>query len=304
VEGAGPGEPLLKQLLQEFPQLTVNLIDRAGDGRRRHGLTVKAGAAVGASSVRASASAGATLEAQRGIYKHYHDRTGSLRVTRSIHGQGWRGGLGMRVGFGPEFQAGPVKLTSHNTDLTLVAAGVDLLAAGGAAREELVSIDGRLHPISFHETEYQNVEDFLAVMAQQREAWLQGRLAADPRRDRAAEAARFDTFLAQVRQHATPTQVFASRESLKPAVARQINAGRDTATLAARQCGGPRQQDIDAQQAAERRLLDDPASWQPYSARSYERAAAQSTPGLHLVLVLAALDAAEASHIDNRFDVN
>ena len=46
----------------------------------------------------------------------------------------------------------------------------------------------------------------------------------------------------------------------------------------------------------------DPAAVQPYSIRSYERNAVQATKGVDLVVQLASLEMAEASHIDNRLD--
>ena len=44
------------------------------------------------------------------------------------------------------------------------------------------------------------------------------------------------------------------------------------------------------------------AAVQPYSIRSYERNAVQATKGVDLVMQLASLETAEASHIDNRLD--
>ena len=41
---------------------------------------------------------------------------------------------------------------------------------------------------------------------------------------------------------------------------------------------------------------------QPYSIRSYERNTVQATKGVDLVMQLASLETAEASHIDNRLD--
>jgi hypothetical protein len=46
-----------------------------------------------------------------------------------------------------------------------------------------------------------------------------------------------------------------------------------------------------------------PASVQPYSLRSYKRSMAQDSVGPNLLVQVATLNAADASHIDNRLDV-
>lgn len=318
-------EPLLKQLLQDFPKLTVNQIGEAGDERKRHGITGEGVAAVQGFGMRAGVSAGAAVEAQRGVIRHYEDASGSMQVERHIAGWGVRGGLGARLSAGPSVDTGPVKLSSGNTDTTIVGISADLFVTGSAERREAVYQDGRLHKISFKETEHQNLDSFLADVKARRDDWVQARLES-PGTSRTADTEHrtLQRFLDDVSAYNRPTHTFAFRSTIRPEAAERIDAYRSTERLAQRMLDraaragasgdaavpipiGSSQAAIHAAIQAAKQAVEDewanPASVQPYSLRAYERVSAQSSLGLNLIAQFSSQHAADASHIDNRLDV-
>jgi hypothetical protein len=300
-----PPQDLLKQLLQEFPGLTVNRIGRAGDERKRHGLSVEGVAAVQALGMRAGVNAGGALEAQRGVIRHYEDGSGSMQVQRHIAAWNVRGAVGARITAGPSVDAGPVNLSSGTTDTTLMGASADLLVAGGSDRREVVYQDGRLHPISFHETEFQNLDGFLAHVEPRRGEWVRARLASPGTgRDASTEHRKLQGFLDEVSHQATPTHTYAFRSTISPSAAERVDAYRSAALLAQRQGAGPSaaHETVAAMHAAVEGEWANPASLQPYSLRSYERVSAQGFKGLNLVAQFGSTHAADANHIDNRLD--
>ncbi|WP_140626528.1 hypothetical protein [Methylibium rhizosphaerae] len=300
-----PPQDLLKQLLQEFPGLTVNRIGLAGDERKRHGFSVEGVAAVQAAGMRAGVNAGGALEVQRGVIRHYEDDSGSMQVQRHIAGWSLRGAVGARISAGPSVDAGPVNLNSGNTDTTLVGGSADVLVAGSSDRREVVYQDGRLHPISFHETEFQNLDGFLAHVERRRGEWVRARLASPgTERDAGTEHTKLQGFLDEVTRQATPTHTYAFRSTISPSAAERVDAYRSAALLAQRQGAAPSaaHETVAAMHAAVEGEWADPASLQPYSLRSYERVAAQGFKGLNLVAQFGSVHAADANHIDNRLD--
>jgi hypothetical protein len=310
---AGSGEPLLKQLLQEFPELTVNRVGRAGDERKRHGVTVEGQASASFMGLRASAAAGVAAEAQRGVIRHYEDEAGSMQVERHIEAGNVRGAVGARLTAGGTADAGPVNLTSGNTDNTVIGVSADIIVAGSSERREVVRQDGRLHPISFKETEYLNFGNFLERMDRDREQWVQARLASPgTTRTHEGELVKLQTFLGEIEEHATPTHTYAVRSTIRPEAAARVDAFTSSAQLAARQItleapaapvvhpSAP--QTVSAMLEAAEAEWSKPESLQPYSLRAYERVTTQETNGLNLVAQFATLHAADASHIDHRLD--
>ncbi len=296
--GADPGDgpPLLQRLLQAFPELTVNRIGRAGDGRRRHALGVDAAASAGRWGAKLSGSVGGFVEAQRNVTKHYADATGHMRVERSIEGHQTKAGVAARVSAGFGTLLASATAASGGVDLSVAAlqagAAAENVFSGLSRRREAVYEAGRLHPLSFVETEYQNVEAFLEAMEPQAAAWV----------DAGIERPQLDALLQAVRQHAAPIHSFAARSTVTPAMRQRDDAYRSALQLCAQHPGGP----PDAAQALAARIESqwtDPAAVQPYSLRSYERHMVQQTRGIDLVVQWASLEAAEASHIDNRIDV-
>jgi hypothetical protein len=307
------GEPLLKQLLQEFPELTVNRVGRAGDERTRHGATVEGQASASFMGLRTAAAAGVAAEAQRGVIRHYEDEAGYMQVERHIEAWNARVAVGARLTAGGTVAAGPVTLTSGNTDSTVIGASADVLVAGSSERREVVRQDGRLHPISFKETEYLNLGNFLQRMDGQREEWVQARLAStSTTRTHEGEHAKLQQFLDEIAQQATPTHTYAVRSTIRPEAAARVDAFRSAAQLAQRQQAleegsGPAVHpeavaaSLAMAEAAEAEW-DKPESLQPYSLRAYERVTTQGSTGLNLIAQFATLHAADASHIDNRLD--
>ena len=307
------GEPLLKQLLQEFPELTVNRVGRAGDERKRHGATVEGQASASFLGLRASASAGVAAEIQHGVVRHYEDETGHMRIERRIEAWNARGGVGARLTAGGTVDAGPVNLTSGNTDNTLIGASADLVVAGSSERREVVYQDGRLHPISFKETEYLNLGNFMDRMNGHRQSWVQARLAsAGTTRTNEGEHEKLQQFLDEIAQQATPTHTYAVRSTIRPEAAARVDAFRSAAQLAQRQVAldeavglavhPTAPATVDAMADAAEAEWARPESLQPYSLRAYERLTTQGTTGLNLIAQFATQHVAEASHIDNRLD--
>jgi hypothetical protein len=301
--------PLLQQLLQEFPELTVNRVGQAGDKRKRHGATLEGQASIQALGVaRGTVSVGAAVEAQRGVIRHYEDAAGSLRVERHIEAWNVRGGLGARLTVGSSgVEAGPVNLNAGNTDTTGRGVSADLIVAGSSERREVVYQDGRLHPISFKETEHMNLGNFLEQMEGQRDEWVQARLAS-PGTARTAEDehAALQKFLDEVSEQAAPTHSYAVRSTIRPEAAARVDAFRSSAMLAERQAAlavHPSATNIATAMAdAAEAEWERQESLQPYSLRAYERLTTQGTKGINLVAQLGALHIADASHIDHRLD--
>lgn len=293
---AGEGPPLLQHLLQDFPELTVNRIGSAGDGRRRHGLGADIAGSIGQWAAKVSASVGGFVEAQRDVTKHYADATGRMRVERSIVGNTARAGGGIRASVGVAAAVASETAMSGGVDLSIATAqfgvGAERILSGMFDRREAVYEDGRLHPLSFVETEYQDVQAFLAAMAPQIEAWV----------DAGIDGARLDDLLDAIRQHAAPTHSFATRSTVTPETRARDDAYRSALQLCALHPSGLTEA-VSAFAGAIEAQWKDPAAVQPYSLRSYERNMVQTTQGVELVMQLASLDAAEASHIDNRLDV-
>lgn len=295
-EDTGEEAPLLQRLLQDFPELTVNRIGSAGDGRRRHGVGADIAGSIGKWFAKASASVGGFVEAQRDVTKHYADATGRMRVERSIVGNAARAGGGIKASIGASDTLASHTAASGKVDLSIAALPVGVSAerilSGMFDRREAVYEDGRLHPLSFVETEYHDVQAFLASMAPQIDAWV----------DAGVDRARLDELLEDIRQHAAPTHSFATRFTVTPETRARDDVYRSALQLCAQHPSGLTEA-VSAFESAIEAQWKDPAAVQPYSLRSYERNMVQTTQGVELVMQLASLDAAEASHIDNRLDV-
>ncbi len=293
---ADDATPLLQRLLQEFPELTVNRIGLAGDGRRRHGLGADLMGSIGKWGAKVSAGVGGFVEAQRNVTKHYADATGRMRVERSIAGHATRVGAGAKVSAGPSASVASSTSFSGGVDLALAAvqAGVSAehILAGQFQRREAVYEDGRLHPMSFVETEYQKVDAFMNAVTPELGEWVEA--GADPER--------LDGLLADIRDHAAPTHSFAARYIVTPEARARDDAYRSSMQLCAQHPSGLPQA-VSALAETIEAQWKDPAAKQPYSLRSYERNTVQKTQGVDLVVQMASVEAAEASHIDNRLDV-
>ena len=292
---AGDETPLLQRLLQAFPDLTVNQIGAAGDGRRRHGLNVDAAASVGVPPAKFGASAGGFIEAQRDVTKHYDDATGRMRVARAIHGNQLKAGVGIKVSAGLGAQLASKTAASDEVDLSagVLQTGIsaERILSGVFDRREAVYEDGRLHPLSFVETEYNDVDTFLAAMAPQLDDWV----------DAGIERHKLDQLLADIKRYAAPNQTYAARCIVTPETRARDDVYRSALQLCAQHPGGMQDLAAELAQAIEAAWTD-PAAVQPYSIRSYERNTVQATKGVDLVMQLASLETAEASHIDNRLD--
>ncbi|GKT22160.1 hypothetical protein [Acidovorax sp. SUPP3334] len=293
---AGDATPLLQRLLQDFPELTVNRIGTAGDGRRRHGAGADLMAAVGQWGAKVSAGAGGFVEAQRNVTKHYADATGHMRVERSIQGHALRAGAGVKASAGPFTSAASGTSFSGGVDVSLATAqfgvSAEHILSGVFDRREAVYEAGRLHPLSFVETEYQKVDAFMQAVQPHMEEWV----------DAGADPGRLEGLLADIREHAAPTHSFAARYIVTPEARAQNDAYRSSMQLCGQHPSGLPQA-VAALAGTIEAKWEDPASVQPYSLRSYERNSVQQTQGVDVVVQLASVEAAEASHIDNRLDV-
>ncbi|WP_423600111.1 hypothetical protein [Roseateles sp. MS654] len=290
------GEPLLRQLLQEFPELTVNRIGDAGDSRRRHGIGADVTGSLGKWMLKATASAGAYVDAQRDVTRRYGDASGAMRVERTIDGSSTRATFALRGALGVSKTVAGSVGDAGKADAALGALqagiGVDRILGGAFERREAVYEDGRLHPLSFVETEYQDLDQFAARMRPQLDAWVAA----------GVDRQRLERLIADIQRHASPNHSAAARFIVRPDMRLRDDAYRSALALCQRQAGG-----MPAEAAALERAIEaqwrDPAAMQPYSVRSYERNAAQRTFGLDLVVQVGSVTAAEASHIDARLDV-
>lgn len=293
---ADDATPLLQRLLQDFPELTVNRIGLAGDGRRRHGLGADVMGSIGKWGAKVSAGVGGFVEAQRNVTKHYADATGRMRVERSIQGDAARIGAGAKVSAGPSAGAASATSFSGGVDMALATAQFGVSAehflSGEFQRREAVYEDGRLHPLSFVETEYQTFDAFRKAVMPEMGAWMDG--GADPER--------LYGLLDDMRRHAMPTHSFAARYIVTPEACARDDAYRSSMQLCAQHPRGlPEAVSVLARTIESQ--WKDAAAKQPYSLRSYERNMVQQTQGVDLMLQMASVELAEASHIDNRLDV-
>lgn len=293
---ADDATPLLQRLLQDFPELTVNRIGLAGDGRRRHGAGADLMGSVGQLGVKASAGVGAFIEAQRNVTKHYADATGHMRVERSIQGNALRSGAGVKASAGPSMTAASETPFSGSVDVSLATAqfgvSAEHILSGVFERREAVYEAGRLHPLSFVETEYQTVDAFMKAIKPQAGDWV----------DAGADPERLQGLLNNIHDHAAPTHSFAARYIVTPEARAQNDAYRSSMQLCGQHPSGLPQAVLALAETIESKWTD-PTAVQPYSLRSYERNMVQQTQGVDVVVQLASVDAAEASHIDNRLDV-
>ncbi|MFE8646315.1 hypothetical protein ACFX58_14615 [Sphingomonas sp. NCPPB 2930] len=293
VDAAGSGaHSLLRQLLQAFPDLTVNRIADGGDSRRRHGLNVDLAGSIGAGGFKASAGLGGYTEGQRDITRHYADATGRLRVVRSFRGDINTAGVAARAALGASHA---VSSATGNVELGLlalpVAIGAERIVGGSFDRVEKVYEDGRLHPLSYVEREFQNVDEFLEHLKHELPDWLAA----------GAPPERLQKLLDEIRTHAQPTHTFSTRRIVTPEMKARDDAYRSTIDLLEQL---PHSQDtVAALREAVEAQWQDRQCLQPYSIRAYDRQVSQQTLGIDLVAQLAAVDSAEASHIDNRLDV-
>lgn len=289
-------EPLLRQLLQEFPALTVNRIGDAGDGRRRHGLGADVTGSLGKWMLKATASAGGYVETQRDVTRRYGDASGAMRVERSIDGSTMRAGVALRGSLGVSQQAAGSVGDAGKADVALgvlqAGLGAERILGGVFDRREAVYEDGKLHPLSFVETEYQNLDQFAAHMRPRIDEWVEA----------GADRQRLQLLLADIQRHASPNHSAAARSIVRPEMRLRDDAYRSALALCERLPGG-----MPVEAAALERAIEaqwrDPAAMQPYSVRSYERNSAQRTSGIDLVVQIGSVTAAEASHIDARLDV-
>ncbi len=298
--GAGEQDSLLKALLQEFPKLTVNVIDSAGDSRRRRGASAEVGAFANAGFVRGTAAAGVSVEKHRKVTRHYRDAIGRMRVEREIIGATTRVNVGARASAGANTSTAPVSFSSGNTSLGF-GISADVVSKGSYNRAEAVYELGRLHPISFREVEEHSLNVFLEKVDGEKEEWVQARVAAPGKvRNADEERVNLEAFLNKLREQAQPTHTYGIRRTIKPDAAARIDAYRSVSILAERSG-----QDTAAFEAAINAIWSDAESFQPYSLRSYERAADQKTTGLPPIILghLNGFHSAEANHINNRFDV-
>ncbi|WAC71570.1 hypothetical protein OU995_18540 [Roseateles sp. SL47] len=288
-------QPLLRQLLQAFPDLTVNQIADGGDGRRRHGLGIDLAGSIGAGWFKATGSLGAYAEGQRDVSRHYTDATGRMRVSRTIDGQTNRAGAALRGALGVSQTVASSTGDAGKTDLTLGALpgalGAERILNGAFDRREEVYEDGRLHPLSFVEREFQDVDEFLAHLQRELPDWMAA----------GAPPERLQLLLDQIKTHVQPTHTFAARWIVTPEMKARDDAYRSAITLLEPLPNST--EAVAALRAAVESQWQDRQSLQPYSIRAYDRHSRQQTRGVDLVAQLAAVDSAEASHIDNRLDV-
>ena len=292
-----PGDPpLLRQLLQEFPDMTINRIGDAGDGRRRHGLGADVTGSLGKWRLKATASAGGYVETQRDVTRRYGDASGAMRVERRIDGHATRAGVALRASLGASQTVAGSVGDVGKADLTMGALqagiGAERILGGVFDRREAVYEDGRLHPLSFVETEYQDLKAFAERVTPQLGDWVAA----------GADRQRLEQLVADIQRHASPHHSAAARMVVGTEMRLRDDALRSALALCERQPGG-----MPAEAAALEREIEaqwrDPAALRPYSMRSYERNMAQRTHGLDLVVQLGSVTAAEASHIDARVDV-
>lgn len=281
-----PGETL-KTLLQEFPELSTNLIGQSTEYKRQHAASLEGNAGIVAGPVKIGLTGEVGVEYQALVQKDHVDKTGFLKVERHIQSKGLRGFAEAR--FDVRFNA--IKDPFRLTPLTLdnLSVSTDFLTMGRQLRQDIVYHQNRISPVSFYEIEYQSFEDFKNAILSNKNAWVS-----------AKGENKVNEFLTQANNKQRSIHTFAARWELKKETVRLVNHYNSAIMLLAHSTDLEEQNKVRTFQQIVQRLLNDPQSYAPTSFRTYERQDATETMGLHIAARLEAVNQAEGVYAHSR----
>lgn len=287
----------LKNLLGEYPNLTVARIGDLSEKKTKHEWVLEAGVAVDAGIVKASALAGTGLEYQSSQNKHFQDGNGAMQVQRNFGGQALRGHAGAKLNLGYGAWSGAFKL--NGVTLEALAYSKDFMTAGRRIRHEVVRNRQRLSPASFYEIEHSTLDDFTQSIMANLNVWVDAKAESLGKTQDEAQKLILD-FLNSLPESHSSNYSYAQRFELKPACAKQLDQLETLLMLSksmnearfVRYCESLSQQ-IQA-------TLMSPDSYAPSSFRVFDRDEKTQLNGPHLALKLQKLKQTEGVYVANR----
>jgi hypothetical protein len=229
-DGASP----LKNLLQQFSDLSVNLVGQAlGDVRHvEKNLEIAARAGIGAVALGPTAAISTDHTAHN---ERYIEEQGRVRIEKITQETRRAVNLNARAfsGFPMDRIPGGAVATLPPT-LTLGDINTDIWGIGNIVKHNLIFQDGQIDPRSFVIEAYGHLNGFIDHIVAHLDVWCAARArkffpaeydGGPDRRQRVIdeEHRRISHFIARARERVATTQAFYSNLDIKPAVANDIN---------------------------------------------------------------------------------
>jgi hypothetical protein len=290
-------EQILKILLAKYPELTVNVIDQFNDARTKHSVTAETTLTVGEIFAKGVLAAGPSGEYHSSIGRHYSDKTGHMKVQRTLGGKLLKGILSVRASLRPIINSGEVTVGAGTTDVYNLSA--EIATAGQTIRRELVASHGRYNPVSFVEIEHQTLEHFKQSIVDNISEWVRAK-AIQLKKTQEQAHADIMRFIDQAASHHTITQTFAERYELKPDAAKLAELLESNATLARHADPHDVSGESARLQAQADAILQDFSSYEPTSFRIYERSDTQQKDGIQMIGQLQGVTSAEGVYAHSR----
>ena len=146
--------------------------------------------------------------------------------------------------------------------------------------------------VSYFDTEYRSVREYLAVVRSDRDAWI-NMLAHKPGGTPEKAAREFEAYCETVEKHARPNQRYLHRHRLRPSAAREIEGHLALADL--HRSIDPNSADAQASEALAQALLEAPTSRLPEKLAIVEQVSTSRSRGLTSALQLRASKEAEGT---------
>ncbi|UGS88009.1 hypothetical protein KOL96_04300 (plasmid) [Ralstonia wenshanensis] len=146
--------------------------------------------------------------------------------------------------------------------------------------------------VSYFDTEYRSVREYLAVVRSERDAWI-NMLAHKPGGTPEQAAREFEAYCETVEKHARPNQRYLNRHRLRPSAAREIEGHLALADL--HRSIDPNSADAQASEALAQALLEAPTSRVPEKLAIVEQVSTSRSRGLTSALQLRASKEAEGT---------
>ncbi|MEB0136377.1 hypothetical protein QN362_13625 [Actimicrobium sp. CCC2.4] len=239
-DGASP----LKNLLQQFSDLSVNLVGKSlGNTRHMQANTEAAAAAfIGPAAIGPTAA----VTADRIVHREtYQEAQGRVRVERTTRETGHKINLNARLVSGIPMAPVPLTRSTFSPPATILGeVNTDVWKIGSAIKHTLVFQDGQIDPKSFAIETHRNLNGFIDDIVNNLDVWCAVRARkfypdeyhGGPERQRKAieeEHRRISHFIFRARNRVATTQTFYGNLELKPVIAAEINRLLATSTMMA-----------------------------------------------------------------------
>lgn len=236
-----------------------------------------------------------------------HEKTGTMRVEQFSVATGHkvtaRGGLAFSVGrtfytAAPDDNASAKagesgKFTQSFTGGMPLGFNWKLSEGGHTTKVKMAYQNGKIADrVSYFDTEYRSVREYLAVVRSDRDAWI-NMLAHKPGGTPEKAAREFEAYCETVEKHARPNQRYLHRHRLRPSAAREIEGHLALADL--HRSIDPHSADAHASEALAQALLEAPTSRLPEKLAIVEQVSTSRSRGLTSALQLRASKEAEGT---------